>query len=181
MIKKSRAFTILTFLFLFLFLAAATSGQTRRRFRQTPAPAPNFECRTFCSPDKLRTPVMELVWRASQASLAAERVEVTVYKDGFAKGVYVSVGASQGQSAALTTRNTAQDDRLPPALKKLVVVDSASLSTRPGMATIQIEGLEPGLNYFWRVVSGSNRLVAGGAVRCKAPVCPADMQPGQKP
>lgn len=179
----SRVLTLLTLLIFLACSNALVHGQKgrRQRFRQASASAATFECRTFCSDEKLRTPVAELIWRSSEARLSSQRIEVTVYKDGFAKGLYVALRSVKGERSAALQRNRQYQEPVP-ALSQLVVVETLSLREQPGMVAVRIEGLEPGLNYFWRVVTASDgRLVAGGTTRCQAPVCPADFQPNQKP
>lgn len=183
MLQRSRALTLLTFLVFLASTTAVVEGQTRRRqrFRQVSVSSMAFECRTFCSEEKLRTPVAELVWRSSEARLKGQRIEVTVYKDGFAKGLYVALGTVKGERS-VPFQKTRQYQEPIAALSKLVVVETLTLREQPGMVAVRVEGLEPGLNYFWRVVTASNgRMMAGGTTRCQAPVCPADLQPDQKP
>ena len=44
-------------------------------------------------------------------------------------------------------------------------------------ASVLIEGLEPGLNYIWRLRFPSDSgVIVTQTVTCEAPVCPADMR-----
>ena len=184
MVQPFRSLKFLLIIVALSFLPVSVGAQTRRpaRFRQQ-TPSAAFECRVFCSEEKLRTPVAELTWRSTEARLSTSRIEVTVYKDGFQTGKYVALRSTKGErSYQLPQVKQAQTQELIPALRELVVVEASSLRARPGVVAVRIEGLEPGLNYFWRVVSTtSGRQIAEGTTRCQAPVCPADMQPNDIP
>lgn len=182
MLHRFRVLQILLFLVLVSCFSISAEAQRRRnRFRQQAPSSTALECRVFCSDEKLRTPVAELTWRSTQALLSAVRIEVTVYKDGFKTGAYASLDSNQGNRSYQSQKGRGGQDLIP-GLSQLVVVDVRSLRERPGLVAVRIEGLEPGLNYFWRVVSKANgRQMAGVTARCQAPVCPADMQPNQKP
>lgn len=162
-------------------LPLSAEAQRRRptQFRQQD-PAPVLECRVFCSTEKLRTSVAELTWRSTEARLSTSRIEVTIYKDGFKNGNYSALVSSKGERSFRPSQ-AKQTHPLVPALSKLVVLEAKGLKERPGVVAVRIEGLEPGLNYFWRVVSTTNeRLLAEGTAKCQAPTCPADMQPDNK-
>jgi hypothetical protein len=183
MLQRSRILHVMLLLILVSGSFMMVEGQQRRRqrFRQARTSPATLECRTFCSNEKLRTPIAELIWKSSEAQLSGERIEATVYKDGFSNGRYVALATVRG-GRSLQMQKSRQSQELLPALKGLVVIDTISLPERPGMMAVRMEGLEPGLNYFWRVVSINNgRLIGSGVTRCKAPACPADLQPNQKP
>lgn len=184
MVQRFKLLKLVFILVVLSFLPISVEAQRRRpaRFRQQ-TPSAAFECRVFCSEEKLRTPVAELTWRSTEARLRTSRIEVTVYKDGFQTGKYVALGSTKGErSYQLPQVKQVQTQELIPALRELVVVEASSLKARPGVVAVRIEGLEPGLNYFWRVVSTTNgRQIAEGTARCQAPVCPADMQPPEIP
>jgi hypothetical protein len=183
---------------LLLILLLLSSPVIKARHQTELAPAAGqeiapagLECKTYCSDVKLRTPIAELTWPASAtASLERQGLEVTVYKNGFERGLSARLlVVRQGekfslQRAAAAVSSSAQ--RVP-GLDKLVVVGVRTRSMRlrassVNTITVQVEGLEPGLNYYWRVLSNTSgtNWVANRAyqtVRCQAPVCPADMQP----
>ena len=182
MLHRFRLLKLLLLLVVLSFLPASVEAQRRRpaRFRQQPT-SPAFECRVFCSEEKLRTPVAELTWRSTEARLSTSRIEVTVYKDGFQTGSYVALGSTEG-ARSIRLPQTRKTQELIPALTELVVVEARSSRVRSGAVAVRIEGLEPGLNYFWRVVSTTTgRQIAEGTTKCQAPVCPADMQPPDIP
>jgi hypothetical protein len=166
---------------------------------QTDARAPR--CDVFCSRTKPRTAVAVITWALNEAvpqaglagRMAEQSVEVTVHKEGFAKGAFARL-AGVGENKPFAGLTPA--DRPIPGLGALVVTQVQTLQERlreegsggenAGIAArgqeqdpsrvvvVEIEGLEAGLNYYWRVPGAPG---GGAAVtaRCQAPVCPADV------
>jgi hypothetical protein len=191
MLQRFRVLQLLVLIILLSSFSISVEAQRRRsRFRQQTTASPAFECRVYCSDEQLRTPVAELSWRSSEARMGETQIEVTVYKDGFKKGLYATLDSSKGSRSFQSQKSRVAQDLIP-GLSQLVVVDTSNLAdpsnpsnlrVRSGMVAVRIEGLEPGLNYTWRVVSkASGRQVTGVTATCQAPVCPADMQPDEKP
>ena len=48
------------------------------------------------------------------------------------------------------------------------IMPAAAANDPSRVVVVEIEGLQPGVNYFWRRTPG------GPVVRCQAPVCPSD-------
>jgi hypothetical protein len=148
-----------------------------------------------CSPDKPRTAVASISWSVAQpvtnpqalsAGVAEQRLDVTTFKDGFQNGAFAQLTPDANQ--AFTFRAARAQPSNLPGLTGLSVTRVATLqdrmTTRPGadrelmpqsasndptrVVVVDIEGLEPGLNYYWR------RSPQGPVVRCQAPVCPSD-------
>jgi hypothetical protein len=150
-----------------------------------------------CSPDKPRTVVAEISWplprpaanpQALTEGLAQQTLDVTTFKDGFDKGVFAQLGSVR-QNQAFTSRAAQPDVSSTASLQSLVVTKVSTLQERVSsgargspsdlmppsagndasrVVVVEIEGLEPGLNYYWRRAPG------GPVVRCQAPVCPFD-------
>ena len=188
-----KSITIIRFLFLLLLLSVeGMKAQNQPKLVQTPPHAEELapdglECKVYCSPTKLRTPIAELTWVAADKSLDRQGLEVTVYKNGFEKGPFARLLLiERGQKFTLQKTPRYTSGGRTPGLDSLFITEVRTredrLSQRSiNIATVQVEGLEPGLNYYWRVVSKvSGKWLASKtvqAVRCQAPVCPADMQP----
>ena len=158
------------------------------------------QCETYCDPYKPGTSVAEVRWRVSEGSLSTseltartstEVLEVSVYKDGFERNLYANVSTSAGRHTFALTNIPPSQKRLP-GLQRLTLVD---LNTSPaetkkgfrmiaadpagrggGWAVAKVEGLEPGLVYFWRVKNQESSVAPGGArvVSCQAATCPVD-------
>ncbi len=131
-----------------------------------------LKSKTFCSDTQLRTPVVELTWRASQDDLDKQMLEVTEYKDGFKRGLLnrlTSVGRDQTFARVmpdnLRTEDAVQQTRLS-LTKRVIQAD--------GRVSIRITGLSPGINYSWRICSATNGEVLSEVVRSQSPICPAD-------
>ncbi|MGH9941930.1 MAG: hypothetical protein ACRD9R_06175 [Pyrinomonadaceae bacterium] len=181
------------------FASAAPCTQTLPVSAQA---SPELICEVTCDKTKPRTPIAVLIWKAAETPLVAralaarvsgQGLEVTVYKDGFEKRAFAALPSIR-RNARLVLRQseTARQQRVP-GLERLVVVDVVPLSDaadpnrldrvrstagRFTYVAVRVEGLEPGLNYFWRAPSttGGVRATGGAVVRCQAPVCPADFR-----
>src|ERR1044072_2103669 len=135
MVQPFRSLKFLLIIVALSFLPVSVGAQTRRpaRFRQQ-TPSAAFECRVFCSEEKLRTPVAELTWRSTEARLSTSRIEVTVYKDGFQTAKYVGLRSTKGErSDQLPQVRQPKTQELMPALRELVVLEASSLRARPGV------------------------------------------------
>jgi len=152
-------------------------------------------CQMTCSPDKPRTAVASISWSVSQpmtnpqalsAGVAEQTLDVTTFKDGFQNGAFAQLTPGANRTFAFRAAQS-QPSNLP-GLTGLSVTRMATLqdriAARPGadrelmppaanndptrVVVVEIEGLEPGLNYYWR------RSPQGPVVRCQAPICPSD-------
>lgn len=147
-----------------------------------------------------RSAVAEITWRASGTQLqpqdlesqaALQGVEVTVYKDGFSRGRFANLfSVREGQSFSMQDSQNL-NTRIP-GLDRLTILNVRPVGSRDAtdrafdgpsnMVAVEIEGLEPGLNYFWRVTSAAaDRKLTSEIIRCQAPTCPVDFQPGSTP
>ncbi len=83
-----------------------------------------------------------LFWEVKQADAKAYRVDITEFRDGFAKGRFLTSGER------------------PPAERVLPFEDA-----------------QPGLYYYWRVLTSTDAgWVVSGAGRFDSPVCASDMK-----
>src|SRR5438105_4519711 len=154
------------------------------------------QCVTSCSLDKPRTVVASISWplpqpaadrQALATGIASERLDVTTFKDGFSRGVFAQLApvrenqpfglapnAPQAPVPSLrglsVTRVTTLQEKIasgePDANAGIMPAAAANDPSR--VVVVEIEGLQPGVNYFWRRTPG------GPVVRCQAPVCPSD-------
>ncbi len=157
------------------------------------------QCESYCDPYKPGTSIAEVRWKVSDQSLgitelknrtAQEVIEVSVYKDGFERGLYANVSPAEGRHEFSLLSNQPARRQLP-GLNRLVLVGlTTSQSETKGFrmlasdpaggegqwAVAKVEGLEPGLLYFWRVQTKNASLSPTGArvVSCQAATCPVD-------
>lgn len=176
---------------------APQAGAAPQGAAQTEEP----RCSVSCSPDKPRTVVAEISWPMPQRAasrqaltegVAQQTLDVTTFKDGFSSGAFAQL-SSVRENARFASR-AAQPDPTAASLQALSVTRVRTLQDRIAsgasrsatelmsptanddasrVVVIEIEGLEPGLNYYWRRTAG------GPVVRCQAPVCPFDSRGGR--
>jgi hypothetical protein len=98
-------------------------------------------------------------------------VDFTVYKDGFTTARFstLTLGAPEPRF----------EPRYAPQLKdsqpRAFSVAVSKLEMVRDSVTLTVENLEPGVNYFWRLVDLSSKgWVAGVVTRTQAPSCPVD-------
>jgi len=151
-----------------------------------------MECISYCSNTRLGTTLMEVKWRLADRSLseadlrkaAQQGLEVTVYSDGFDRGQYASVGAVKPKALFRTPAKPGIQPRSKlPGLEKLVIADVATrLDEHPLLLmqnqaesaagaewiTVRLEGLNPGMDFTYRIPGGPS------VVTCRAAVCPVD-------
>ncbi len=149
-----------------------------------PQPGPPMElvCQVSCSPTKLRTGVATVSWAVRPGSgTRAQReqaLDMSVFPDGFNTGAYARLFPLQrgGPFTPIPTRGPSPTESAPRAFQ----VEAAEARTVPqaNRVVVRVEGVEPGLNYFFRVASPTRgEGESSPPISCTAPVCPADMKP----
>jgi hypothetical protein len=179
-------------------LSSALRAQTPPPPAQPPADAGSgvtLTCEVFCSQTKLRTSNARIRWSAPGAALraagidaasrAATRLETTVFRDGFAKGLFVRLPLSgSGQVGILPLAQQPQQSQLRAYQIRVIEIESPVRAQVAGGADeggVVVEGLEPGVQYTWRaVLEASSHQVVSLTATCDAPVCPADMVPERR-
>lgn len=177
-----------------LIAQEVTRGQSR---------AGDMECISYCSTTQPGTIIMEVRVRLAERPMSAtdlrarvqqQGLEVTVYSDGFERGLYATVPAikPRAQFRVRTTGNRVTpagpaQSRIP-GLERLVITDVATRLEQPARpfhlmqqptavaaqsesVLIRLEGLDPGMEYTYRVPRGQT------VVTCQAVVCPVDRIP----
>jgi hypothetical protein len=133
------------------------------------------QAEVYCSQEKLRTGVVRLSWSSEQSHFVTQRLELTAYKDGFAKGTAVTLDLREGKTLQLSA--AAQRDKTLKPLSNLHILQTRFDPTTKRVV-VEIEGIEPGITYFWRVVTGSDQgEITETPLRFEAPTCPADIEP----
>lgn len=188
------------------------AGEANSQLERAGDQALGVSCRTYCSDEvrppagtaddarPRRAAIAEITWRVSGTQLqprdlesraAQQGIEVTVYKDGFGRARFASL-FSVGAGRPFSPPGNQDANTRIPGLDRLTVRDVRpagatgapdSARDRPSnVVAVEVEGLEAGLNYFWRVTSAvGDRKVTSEVVRCQAPTCPIDFQPGGTP
>jgi hypothetical protein len=186
-----------------LLIAIGSSPLPRAEAAQAAQPAARVEpgltldVEGFCSETRLRTSNARITWRArasaiaGMASLAAapQRLETTVFKGGFEKGLYVALpigdAAADRPIAAIApavpgVAAAAQQTLTRRAFQIRLISVAAPRAAAAAADTSEmdavVENLEPGVNYTWRLAvdAPAGRMVSP-TVSLRAPVCPADL------
>ncbi|HYX29725.1 MAG TPA: hypothetical protein VE863_14255 [Pyrinomonadaceae bacterium] len=157
------------------------------------------QCESYCDPYKPGTSIAEIRWKVADQALgvaeikdrtAQEVIEVSVYKDGFERGLYANITPTEGRHQFSLVGSQPAHKELP-GLNRLVLVGMTTsgsptngfrmLADDPAggggqWAVAKVEGLEAGLLYFWRVQSKNANLSTSGprVVSCQAATCPVD-------
>jgi hypothetical protein len=128
-------------------------------------------------------------------AMTSRRLEVTPFKDGFTRGLYgrvFPVRADQGFTTLAAETGAAVTAQSVPALQSLRVVTVTTLQQRTSpenrlytppnlyaldtsdnrnrIVVTEVEGLEPGVNYYWRTSA------TGTVAATHTPVCPGGDQ-----
>jgi hypothetical protein len=167
--------------------------------------AGDMECISYCSPTQPGTVIMEIRIRLAnqplneadlRAKIRQQGLEVTVYSEGFERGLYAVLPAIRPRAIF-----TARPDRTGaavarskiPGLEKLMITDVATRLDKPAKpfvlmqpdpltspkpaspegewVTVRLQGLDPGMAYTYRIPGGQS------VVTCQAVVCPVDIIP----
>jgi hypothetical protein len=156
-------------------------------------------CEVFCSQTKPGVSNARIRWSLTGAALAdaklkalsaaPQNLDVTVFYNGLDKGLYVTLPIS----GKFPQRAVAA--QLPPKQASLrayqiqIVEGGPPKDAPPGQAAeraltehnVVVEGLEPGVNYTWRVTVGSPAgKLTSEPVTCQAPTCPVDASPARR-
>ena len=149
-------------------------------------------CVAYCAPNQPGTPSPEIDWVVGTQPSASEirrtatqqNVEVAVNEDGFDRGRFVRLPSLNPQARFAPAGQPPAGTSLP-GLGDLSV-RAVTSSQEPGGAmrlatpaesgqenvVLQVQGLRPGLNYYWRVRASTPGQTQ--VVMCRAPICPAD-------
>jgi len=117
---------------------------------------------------------------------ATQTLETTVYKNGFEKGLLASIPISPAtRYRHVAAQAQGKNAKLRAFQFSLIAVEEpkAALGAEGGgeMAAV-VEGLEPGVNYTWRIAieTAAGRIVSAPTTS-QAQVCPADFAPTTSP
>src|SRR5437764_828736 len=104
---------------------------------QSPPANPGFRAYGYCSKTDPGTPVLELTWSVPgrEAVPPDQRIEATVYRNGFNLGRYVSLTAIAAGRSFENVANIASSAELPRALElRVAAVDFAAAPAARGGA-----------------------------------------------
>lgn len=145
----------------------------------------------FCSTSVPRTSNARLTWRAAATALGAgiaslsaatQRLETTVFKNGFERGLFVAlpVGSAVADRPVAAVAQTPAAQQL--SSRRAFQIRMTSVEPTPRSVVdagsdmeAVVENLEPGVNYTWRLTvdTPAGRIVSK-PVTLRAPICPTD-------
>lgn len=131
----------------------------------------SLSCEVFCSDTRVGASVAELTFSGDANSLSQLVLEVTVYKNGFAIGRFARVTPIRAGQKFEIIRPPGETGSAP-GFDTLIVT---AVRLQNGLVIVRVEGLDAGLNYFWRVhpAGGSGTEITV----CQAVECPVDSEP----
>jgi len=139
----------------------------------------SLSCEVFCSDTRIGVSVAELTFSGDAASLSQLALEVTVYKNGFATGRLATASPIRGGQRFEIIRPPGEQGSAP-GFDSLILT-AVRLQTDHGLVTARVEGLDAGLNYFWRVRPAGGSGTGTETTVCQATDCPVDSEPPQVP
>lgn len=171
MSQRANLFSLAALLLSLGVFLAITIGRTGPPARALQGEALNFTCEASCSRTELGVPIIELSWNATAADLERQALEVTVFSDGFQRGVFARLApVRRDQKFALVV-----PPNQPENVGGLVNLALAGFDLSDGgRVRVPVRGVEPGLIYFWRLRSADGASVLSGVIDCEAPACPVD-------
>jgi hypothetical protein len=129
-----------------------------------------------CSEELIREPIAVLTWRATEAQLDQQSLEVTAYKNGFEKGLLVRLFPRiTGTPGAGDQTEPSQQQQLP-GLDRIAIAQVNLLRDR-GLVEVRVAGVQGGVNYFWRLRSADGSIALSSVIRRKILACPTDLKP----
>jgi len=153
----------------------------------------SVEVEPYCSETKLRTSNARIRWSMPKEALEAHKLtafagakqslEATVYLQGFEKGLLVSVPLAQASPERPLRALVEEKKPKVRAFQFSVIGYEQAKEARTlegggaGMSAV-VEGLEPGVNYTWRIaIETESGQIVSESMTSRAVVCPADMAP----
>ena len=171
-----------------LLIAAGTYTHT---WAQDPGEANGPRVDAYCSQTELGKSVAEVQWplaaqgESNLSTLVQQQVlDVTVYKDGFERGLYKTVKPGGPEREFRLSKPPTEQQEIP-GLQKLQLTQFATSQEQPkeGLrmlmrpmpgqesADAKLEGLEPGMKYFVRISTPAS---GQKMVSFTAAICPVD-------
>lgn len=134
--------------------------------------SPGLSCEVFCSDTRVGVSVAEVTFAGDANSLNQLVLEVTVYKNGFEIGRFAHLSPIRaGQKFEII--QPGGEAASTPGFDTLVLT-AVRLQADRGLVTVRVEGLDAGLNYFWRVRPAGGSGTATETTVCQALECPVD-------
>jgi len=137
----------------------------------------SFQVEYGCSRANPRTVVATLTWEAEEpVTRNRQRLDATVYKDGFESQRFVALGIGAPETGFLHARPETVMDTQPYRNTLSLRIDSLQVQPEAGAVRLRVAELNPQTNYFWRVLTLSDEgWRPSETIRKSSPTCVADM------
>lgn len=181
-----------------LLWTAGASAQGPRTTAQSQSPSGlTISAEVFCSTTKIRTSNVRLHWSLSSDARTAnqlttfvgakQRLETTVYLNGFEKGLFATLPVPVASTPAAVSKvvpATTQAPQMRQALPRsfqIRLIEARAASTDAEFTAV-VEDLEPGLNYTWRLtIDTPAGALVSAPLEVQAVACPVDEAKESKP
>lgn len=138
---------------------------------QNSIPVRDLRIEVGCSEERIRVNVARVLWRSDPSLHERQRIDAAVTTDGFASGFYATVPVLAEVRRFQQADSLARQRQTRRALDSLLVVRVVR-SPVADSVVVDIEGLEPRVNYYWRVATSiEGEWITSPPVRVQAPVC----------
>ena len=135
-----------------------------------------LECKTDCTEAVPREPIAELTWRATEAELNQQSLEVTAYKNGFEKGLLVRLFPRTVEPPGIVSPPEPSQQQQLPGLDR-IAISQVNVLRESDLVVVRVAGVQGGVNYFWRLRNADGSVTLSSVVRCKVLACPTDLKP----
>jgi hypothetical protein len=135
-----------------------------------------LECKTDCTEAVPREPIAELTWRATEAELNQQSLEVTAYKNGFEKGLLVRLFPRTSQPPGIVSQPETSPQQPLPGLDR-IAISQVNVSKDPDLVVVRVAGVQGGVNYFWRLRNADGSVSLSSVIQRKILACPTDLKP----
>jgi len=136
-----------------------------------------FSAEALCSRTRPGVPIARLVWkipqRIGESAPTVQFVDVTTDKGGFARKAFVTIWPQRSEHNPAIGGPRTSGRQLDP-IRSLKLPISGEAKARSGRLVLQPEGLEAGVNYFWRLRTKTAQGWKNIVVETVGPVCPVD-------
>ena len=135
-----------------------------------------LECKTDCTDAVPREPIAELTWRATEAELNQQSLEVTAYKNGFEKGLLVRLFPRTIEPPGIVSQPQSSPQQQLPGLER-IAISQVNVLKESDLVVVRVTGVQGGLNYFWRLRNADGSETLSSVVQRKILACPTDLKP----
>ncbi len=134
-----------------------------------------ISCLSYCSATESRVSLSDISFAGLPVDPMNARLEFTVYNDGFERDAFASFSPLVGDLEVEPRVSLLALQGLRPFSLRLVKVHRAS--REPHIDGVTLKGLEPNVDYRWRIHYQSEKgWVSSDVAMCPTPVCIHDAQ-----